>query len=410
MKKLLFISLVLLGANAFAQQFPISANNMFSSSSQSFEQTEISTTPGMMQSAGFNWGIAITTDPSEIGNLLNAAAQHNISLILEGPIPDYGWAERFYLEGDNTYFDIVNGAHSTLSSDQNSDQPHSDPYYDLKPLEATVANAYMVEGATHDPVDPWVDSASYQAYFRLKIQKPSNPPPPTTPVASIEVWDTYNTPNTLITSETVTYQQFTSSNVYYTFELGFIPPSHTYTTTSSGGVTVSESPNRFVSESVSTSSQQYFPDGVDVRVYWYGTAPLWLDDIRVEGTDGKTDFSTPALFSGQYNSQIKSDAQQYDSYAALGRYYLKDEPYISQYLAYDYLNTVLDSVQADHSNGKGLGYAQKDEGDHSHYETWVGDTYKRFLTEAKPYELAAEVNRFLQGDQQPYTVGYTSMA
>ena len=68
MKKLLFFSsLILLGANAFAQQFPISANNMFSSPSQSFEQMEINTTPGMMQSAGFNWGIAITTDPSEIG-------------------------------------------------------------------------------------------------------------------------------------------------------------------------------------------------------------------------------------------------------------------------------------------------------------------------------------------------------
>ncbi len=380
MKKLLFTSLILLGANAFAQQFPISANNMFSSPGQSYEQMEISTTPGMMQSAGFNWGIAIATDPSEIPSLLNAAAQHNVNLILEGPIPDYGWAERLYMERDPTYFSMVNGTHSSLSPDPNSDQPHSDPYYDLKPLEATLANAYMVEGATHDPVDPWVDGASYQAYFRLKIQMPSNPPPPTTPVASIEVWDTYNTPNTLITSEVVTYQQFTSSNVYYTFDLDFTPPSHTYTATSSGGATVSESPNRFVSESVSTSSQQSWPDGVDVRVYWYGTAPLWLDDIRVEGTDGKTDFSTDSLFSGYYDSKVEADAQQYDSYAALGRYYLKDEPYISQYFSYAHINGLLRLESPDPAAGKGLGYTQKDEGNHSHYSNWVGDTYKRFLT------------------------------
>ena len=61
-------------------------------------------------------------------NLLNAAAQHNINLILEGPIPDYGWAERLYLEGYPTCFSTVNGTHSSLLPDPNSDQPQNDPY------------------------------------------------------------------------------------------------------------------------------------------------------------------------------------------------------------------------------------------------------------------------------------------
>ena len=114
MKRVLFLCFVMLNGGVLAQQFPISAANMFSSPSQSFEQSEINTTPAMMQSANFNWGIAITTDPSQIDNLLNAAAEHDVNLILEGPIPDYGWAERLYFEGDTSYFQTVNGEHYEL--------------------------------------------------------------------------------------------------------------------------------------------------------------------------------------------------------------------------------------------------------------------------------------------------------
>ena len=58
MKKLLLSLLVVLYGNAFGQQFPISAANMFSYSGGPSPSLEISTTPGMMKSANFNWGIA----------------------------------------------------------------------------------------------------------------------------------------------------------------------------------------------------------------------------------------------------------------------------------------------------------------------------------------------------------------
>ena len=419
MKKLLLAVLVVLYGDAFGQQFPISAANMFSYSGGPSPSLEISTTPGMMKSANFNWGIAGVPDnnPSMVESLLQAAANNGIKLILEGALPDYAWAERLFFEGNQTYFYTAVGNHF---ADGGSTQPRNDQYYNQENLEATVLNGYMVDSVKYDPVDPWVLGASYKAYFRLKVIR-SGTILPSQPRASIEIWDTQNNPNTEVTSRVLYDSSFASDNTYYDFELDFTPPSHSNGSSSSSLNTVSSvaQPEVSSTESRQIASQQSFPDGIDLRVWWFGnpvnaTASLFLDDIRVDGTDGKSDFTVDSLFDGDYNSIIKGTAAEFDTYQALGRYYLKDEPYISQYLAYDYMNNVLDSVPVSHANGDGLGYTQKDENGHLHYWNWSGDPYKRYLREADPYELAAEVNRFLVQngipDLQPGTVGYTSMA
>ncbi len=95
-------------------------------------------------------------------------------------------------------------------------------------------------------------------------------------------------------------------------------------------------------------------DWTDVRVYWYGNIQVWLDDIRIESSDRYPYLTPSALFSGQYDAQITAEAQKFNSKPGLGRFYLKDEPYITQILAYGYVNNLLKQASPDPAHAKGI--------------------------------------------------------
>lgn len=161
---------------------------------------------------------------NDTNSMLDAAAAKNISLVVAGPLGDYPWMERFYLEAGKShmYFGTVNGDLSS-SADPNSDQPANDPaYYDRYSLQATVPNAYMVSDYKYSATDPWItDSVPYQVYYRLKVQR-SGSPAPSTPVARLEVYDLST--SSLVISRDLLSSDFPTDNTYYTFEVDFDAP------------------------------------------------------------------------------------------------------------------------------------------------------------------------------------------
>ena len=64
-----------------------------------------------MQSADFNQGLAMVTynGSTDIENLLSNANSYGVHIILNGLFSNYGWAERFYLEGTSRYFTTTHG-------------------------------------------------------------------------------------------------------------------------------------------------------------------------------------------------------------------------------------------------------------------------------------------------------------
>ncbi|MCW9066565.1 MAG: hypothetical protein OQJ78_09740, partial [Ignavibacteriaceae bacterium] len=74
---------------------------------------------------------------------------------------------------------------------------------------------------------------------------------------------------------------------------------------------------------------------VDIRVYWYGNVTTWLDKVIIEDDLGV------ALFSHQYDSDLLLSALSFQSYPLMKRFYFFDEPYLSSFLAYKYVDDVI---------------------------------------------------------------------
>jgi hypothetical protein len=74
---------------------------------------------------------------------------------------------------------------------------------------------------------------------------------------------------------------------------------------------------------------------VDIRVYWYGLVTTWLDNAIIMDNIGSV------LFAGGYDSDIINEAAPYvNNYLNVKRFYTKDEPQISAFLSYNYVDNV----------------------------------------------------------------------
>ncbi len=417
MKKIIILS-VLISICAYSQQFPISVFKMYSSVDPGVpsHSVQLQKIFPQIQGASFNYGVPFSHNcsTSQILELLDAANAHNIKIILPNIVEGtngQGWSgvERFYLDANNDYFSIIGGNPPVYDPDNNAEHPS--PFYDHVALRATIANDYMVQGAKYQPVHPWYPGLGYNAWFRLKVSRPSGYDP-NAQVAVLEVYDV--TTSTVVNSKTLKNSDFTSDNVYQTFCPGaFFSDGWTigkYSSTSSTNTISSASlQSEMPLDQIMTTTPTLH--SFDFRVKWFGgNTTLWLDDIRIDGSYF-TGLDVGNVFSGSYDSQIKTAVETYNFKPALARFYLKDEPYITQYLAHHYVNEVLKIADQekgiDPSTGKGLGYVAKTEIDPLY---GTQDPYIRYTQEATPYELATDIYRFYKGQPLPSDAGYTSFA
>ncbi len=412
---------------AYAQQYPVSAFYIYgvADPSNPAHDIQLQTTLPLMQDAGFNWGLAfigssgsgtVPISDAQINSLLNAASAHSVKLILNTLLEGYAQVERFYLAPNLNYFSTVNGNHP-VTYDANSDQPEGDPYYDRIALQATITSDYMVKDVVNTPIDPWWHSGptiSYQAHFRLKIQRTGNPSA-STPIVDIEVYDQHA--QSMIISRTLLLSDFPNDNTYYAdgrFALPFTPNTYTYGATQSSSASSTASAGDGIPPSRTVASTNYAIAPVDIRVKYRAEAAaagiqLWLDNIRVDspyqyGPDPSQ------LFGGYHDNTIKTTVQKFNANSGLGRFWLRDEPYVTQYLAAAYVSNLLKVASPDPGSGQGLGYTQKDEGNHG--DMVNGDPYVRYVQEVTPFELVAEVNRFAYSGEplpsNPPNPDYTS--
>jgi hypothetical protein len=417
MKNLVAVFLLCYGVAA-AQQFPICSFKMYSAVQGETPLThaqQIAKTFPLYQSASFNYGLPFiihqygslnTLTATEINQLLDAAAAHNINIILPTVVGQYSGPERFYLDASDTYFDFRRGSLSDPPYDAAAEQPSV--FYDHTALKATIASEYMVKDAKWQPVHPGYTNQDYTAYFRLKVSRSGSPPPPSsTPVVDIEVWDL--TTNTSYQKTTLESHDFTADDTYFLFSVNF---NSGYQTVVVPAPPVSSLEDQMPLDRSDGPLQSLHtvdcPHSFDFRVYWHGQIQVWLDDIRIDGYH----WGSPVLlFSGSNDLAIKNMAKQYNAHPALARFYLTDEPFISQYLSFGYVNERLREADVengvDASTGKGLGYTAKTEWD---YYPGTVDPYVRYTREAAPYELATDVYRFHKEDSLQTYSNYTTGA
>lgn len=370
------ILIALVSNLVLSQEYPVMAFKIYSLSSVEnppAHSTQLQKTFPLMQGAHFNYGKPFThwSTEGQILELLDSAEVHGIKIILPAVVDSYSAPERHYYDANETYFWTVNG-------DQDSDEEveHPSGMYDGDAMKAIEPNVYMVSVAK-DRVfrnyDQW-----HTATFRMR-RATSPSLPAGTPIAQVEVWN--YTSNSLIVSDQITFGEFPSNGTYGIWSYSF-----------------------FASRAGSNPwSQEY-----DFRVKWLRGVDIWLDNIRVDGNTLSVVAST--LFSGGYDSAIKTKAKVFNNHPAFSRFYLTDEPLHTQYLSYNYVNQLLrvaaQENSVDPSDGTGLGYTAKNESFGNSYP----DPYDRFVKEAQPYELAADVYRFSKWSPQPYDAGYTAYA
>ncbi|MGH2568557.1 MAG: hypothetical protein ACRDGA_09475, partial [Bacteroidota bacterium] len=116
---------------------------------------------------------------------------------------------------------------------------------------------------------------------------------------------------------------------------------------------------------------------VDVRVYWNGFVTTWLDKVVIEDDPGKQ------LFSGQFDGSISNDAALFkNNYPLVKRFYLRDEPEVSSFLSYNYVQQkVLQALAPDTANRRGYAATAMDK----------NLLFNRFLLDAQPSELIVDV-------------------
>jgi tetratricopeptide (TPR) repeat protein len=114
--------------------------------------------------------------------------------------------------------------------------------------------------------------------------------------------------------------------------------------------------------------------GVDIRVWWYGYVTTWLDKVIIEDSLGH------ALFSGADDTGLYNSALDYrNNYPLVKRFYLADEPPISTFKSYNYVqNKIRSAYGSDTANGKGSAI------------TAQPGNLSRFVIDAQPHELLVD--------------------
>ena len=69
----------------------------------------------------------------------------------------------------------------------------------------------------------------------------------------------------------------------------------------------------------------------EYRIYWYNNTNLWADYVEVK------DCYIDSLTAGKYDGRLDSIVHHYNTFPALFRYYLIDEPYYGQFAASGYI-------------------------------------------------------------------------
>jgi hypothetical protein len=130
--------------------------------------------------------------------------------------------------------------------------------------------------------------------------------------------------------------------------------------------------SKFLSGGAIQRSPPSICTNVDLQVYWYGNVTTYLDNVVVEDS-----LLGHGLFTGVFDSTIKADAGKAASYSAHELFYLRDEPIISQFLAFNYVGNLIKDTLGEFNPHAGTVTAQ-----YQHF--------KRFLTDAKPTHLMVD--------------------
>jgi len=215
---------------------------------------------------------------------------------------------------------------------------------------------YMVQSPVPDN-EYHYDQTTYSASFLLKIKKNRSDNPL---VCRLEI--AYASPcSTYIDSISLYYNDFTNEGIH-TFTRTFQYSSQQSPSNSFGVLCGREEVSPQALSLTNTGCK-----GVDIRVYWYGDVTTSLDKIIVEDTLGKN------LFSGMYDSIISNSASVLNGYPQVKRFYLKDEPPISAFLAHDYIKRQLDIAVPNRGTTAAIYHS-----------------FERFLNDAKPNELLVD--------------------
>ncbi len=346
MKKCLALFLFVLSFPILAQDNFVRGVFLFGSTSVDYVQ--------MHDSLHINWVQAEGEDGTgyKFTNVLNNAAGLNVMGQMNQVIVPKSSAQRMLFDAwrdgsdpNYDYFAIWNGTRiDTL-------------LWDLVGRESP---GYMVESPVPDNEYRYKQT-HYIVSFILKRTPASSGNPL---VVRLEAW-CKNT-NTLLNSLDLYNNDFTSSNLETkTLEFTFSSPP-----------TSAVKPDGVLLGSLMTSgitsgclvNNEY---KVDIRVYWYGNVTTWLNKVIVQDNLGQE------LFSGTDDATIQSSAQSFkSSYPLVKRFYLTDEPYISTFLAYNYVQNIVRSTYLpDTVKGNGSGI------------TAQPTNFSRFILDAKPYEL-----------------------
>ncbi|GEM_PF-7122628 len=390
---------------AWTQQMPVSLFKIISSDPNetplTFEQQLAKTFP-QLEAASFNYGSVFLRKPggtfysdAQILQLLDSAAAHNVKIILHHLLERYAMVERFYFDASDNYFNYIRIA--DISPDAATEQPDPPFDYDQASLRATVANDYMVRDIKYQPVYDWNCCYDYRAYFRLKADITGQSS--TTPVVDIEVRDITSGSSII---QTLTVANFSTSNTYYLFAISF----------NSGGISTGSSPSGAVQSMPLGIEAEHAgaPHVFDLRVKWHGQVPVWLDNIRVDGSFSGSLDDAVTLFSGGFDNTIKTTAKKFNAHPALARFYLRDEPYFNQFRAFNAVNQRLRDAAIENgvnpSTGKGLG--------HTAFREHIPgpnlqDTYGRTIQETGAHELSTDIYRFLAGHPLPSADNYAAV-
>ena len=112
-------------------------------------------------------------------------------------------------------------------------------------------------------------------------------------------------------------------------------------------------------------------DGIDIRVYWYGNLTTWLDKVIVEDALGQQ------LFSGAHDASLNGTIQHVSAYPLVKRLYMRDEPEISSFLSFKYIQEKARLIYGIPSDGTDSGITA----------TNRPYSFERFLVDAQPHEL-----------------------
>jgi tetratricopeptide (TPR) repeat protein len=263
-------------------------------------------------------------------------------------------------------YQASSGQHMVFEAEQGPGDPMQNYFADkpngqpdpLTPgtIKSTGSYGFMVKSAVPDTEYNY-NRANYIASFVVKIEWPQSGNPQ---VADLQVVDNAN--GNTIAHKDLSYSDFSNGNFktfQVPFSLSYTPPLPLI----KGPGTLRASPRP---PSVITCKK------VDLRVDWYGGVPTWLDKIIVEDSIGMN------LNAGHYDTNIATDASLFNSHTLLQRAYLADEPLISSFTSFKYVQDKIRSTVTDNDSGRGRGIT-------ANYRY-----FDRFLYDGQPNELLVD--------------------